>query len=272
MKTSIYVFSGTGTSLAIANEIKNDLVDTNIISIPNMLKNANGNEIRVESSKIGLVFPNYFGGVPNIVLEFVRKLNLNNTDYIFSVVTAGGSQGYSLKILAKELESKGKKLDYGKYVGGLGNYIVGWYYKGKQGAERGQALRLMDDKVSKIVKDIACEKSEVDKSKYFSYILSHLLTPEKIIRDTRPWDKEFSADERCTGCGTCQKICQVKNIKLNNHKPEFQHNCQRCMACIQYCPNNAIRLNGKVLDKPQYHHPKFPAKEMINFIDGNECG
>lgn len=271
IKTSIYVFSGTGTSLAIAKKIGNYLGNTSIISITNALENANENEIKVESSKIGFIFPNYFGGIPNIVLKFIERLNLENVNYIFSVVTAGGDQGYSLKFLKKELEKKGGKLDYGKCVAGLSNYIVGWYYSAicKQTAQRENTIRLIDDKVRKIAKDIVCEKSAVDKNQYFSYKLSHLISPKKVIKDTRPWDKEFKADDKCNGCGICQKVCQVKNIKMNDHKPDFQHNCQRCMACIQYCPNNAIRHNGKILNKPKYFHPEVPAKEMINFINKN---
>lgn len=268
MKTSIYVFSGTGTSLAIARKVANGLDDADIISIPNQLKKALNHEIKAETARIGIIFPCYFGGIPALVLEFVRKLNVDRATYIFAIVSAGGNAGYSLKMLAAELESKGKKLDYGKSVVVSSNYIAAWYYSAicTTGEKRKRALRLLDDKSVLMARDIAREKREVDKGHYLFYKLPHIISPRKVVQDTRPWDREFQADEKCNGCGTCHRVCPVQNIKMKNHKPEFQHQCQRCMACIQYCPNNAIRRNGKALNKPKYFHPDLPAKEMIKFI------
>lgn len=160
MNTTIYVFSGTGTSLAMATNICNAIENTEIISIPHLLKSAGEDEIKIESSKIGY---------------------------------------------------------------------------------------------------------DIDKSSYFLYKISRLLSPKSIARDTRTWDIEFSANEKCNKCGICSKVCPVNNIKMVNQKPEFQHNCQRCMACIQYCPSNAISFKGKSLNKQKYYHPDFPAKKMIEF-------
>lgn len=269
MKTSIYVFSGTGTSLAIARKVADGLKNAEILSIPNQLNKAQGEEIKVEAAQIGFVFPCYFGGIPALVLEFVRKLNVDKTAYLFAIVSAGGNAGYCLKMLGDELSSKGRKLDYGKSVVVSSNYIAAWYYGAISvtGEKRKKALQLLDDKTSCMARDIAAQKREVDKSHYFFYKLPHIISPREVVQDTRPWDKEFQADEKCNGCGTCRRVCPVQNITINSRKPEFQHDCQRCMACIQYCPNNAIRRNGKSLNKAKYFHPDIPAREMIKFVE-----
>jgi ferredoxin len=147
--------------------------------------------------------------------------------------------------------------------------MAAWYYNAicVTGEKRNKALRLLDHECGCMAKDIAAVKREVEKSRYFFYKLPQLLTPKEVLQDTRPWDKEFQADDRCNGCGTCSRVCPVQNITVKAGKPDFQHNCHRCMACIQYCPNNAIRLNGKPLDKPKYVHPDIPAREMIQFIN-----
>ncbi len=67
------------------------------------------------------------------------------------------------------------------------------------------------------------------------------------MKDTRPWDEEFCISDNCIGCGVCESVCQFSNIKIQNNKPAFLHYCQRCMACIQYCPQKAIGLKGKPL-------------------------
>ena len=272
MKTSIYVFSGTGTSLAIAKKIGNKLGNVDILSIPNELKKADGNEIKVKNSKVGFIFPCYFGEIPAIVLEFIRKINLDNTNYIFSVVTCGGNAGYSIKFLARELEYKSKKLDYGKSMAVTSNYIVAWYYSAIciKGKKLKKALEILDYKVAQVSEDVANGKNEVEKSRYIFYKIPHIISPKEVVKDTRKWDIEFSTDEKCNGCSICYKVCPVQNIKMKNNKPEFQHNCQRCMACIQYCPNNAIRFKDRSLDKTKYFHPEIPVKEMIKFVHENK--
>ena len=271
MKTCIYVFSGTGTSLSVAKRISDFLGDTEIKLIPRLLENAMGDELIAEVPTVGFIFPNYFGGIPDMVSRFIRILNLDKTNYIFSIVTAGGGQGYSLKFLEKELRNKGKKLNYGKCITGTSNYIVAWYYKlvCKTGGQRVNALRKLEEKSKCFANDIVCRKNDVEESQFLSYKLSLILSPKSIVRDTRPWDQEFSIDESCIGCKTCEKVCQVKNIQMKNDKPDFQHNCQRCMACLQYCPRNAIGIKGKPLIKPKYFHPDYPSKEIISFISDN---
>jgi len=99
MKTCIYVFSGTGTSLAVAKKIASALGNAEIKLMPTILKNAKGNELNSEATTVGFIFPNYFSRLPDIVLRFINIVNLDKANYIFSVVTAGGGAGYSLKAI-----------------------------------------------------------------------------------------------------------------------------------------------------------------------------
>lgn len=36
----------------------------------------------------------------------------------------------------------------------------------------------------------------------------------------------------------------VNNIEVNK-KPVFKDNCQQCLACINHCPQKAIRVKGE---------------------------
>jgi Indolepyruvate ferredoxin oxidoreductase, alpha and beta subunits len=268
METAIYVFSSTGTSLAAATRIAHELGNTVLYSIPNELKRAGKNRIKVEADRIGFLFPTYFGEIPDIVQNFIEKLNLDSAKYIFSVVTAGGNIGSSLRSLADRLNSKGAQLNYGTSIIVSSNYYVAWYYAAicAKGKRLKKALERLDNKSIQIAKEVSCQKNKVEKTKYIWSKIPKMISPKEIVRDTKPWDRDFSADEKCTGCGICYRVCPVQNITMANNKPKFQHNCQRCMACMQYCPNNAMRVGGKVLNKPKYFHPAFPAKEMMNFI------
>jgi len=269
--TIIYVFSGTGTSLAMAKRIAGSLGNAELRLIPSALEKAENGKIRNEASVVGLVFPNYFGGIPDVVTRFIRVLDLERTDYIFSVVTGGKSAGLCFEFLETELKEKGKHLNYGKRITGISNYIVAWYYKlvFKTGDKQEKVLQEMDEKADRYSKEIAGRKNEVEKSQRLAYFGSRLLSSKKLAEDTRPWDKEFSIGENCIGCGTCEKVCQFDNIEIIDGKPVFQHNCQRCLACIHYCPKAAIGFKGKPMNRPRYHHPEYPAEEFIRITNSS---
>ena len=62
----------------------------------------------------------------------------------------------------------------------------------------------------------------------------------------------FRADQTCIGCGKCKKFCPLNNITLKNKKPVWGKNCTHCMACICYCPAEAIEYGRKSVGKPRY--------------------
>jgi Pyruvate/2-oxoacid:ferredoxin oxidoreductase delta subunit/flavodoxin len=273
MKTCIYTFSGTGTALAISDQVSALVGDSSVELIPKLLLNSAGKDIITEAQKIGFVFPNYFGGMPGAVKEFIGKLNVDNIQYIFAIVCAGGGQGYSIKFLQQELQQKGKKLNYGRYVAGFSNYIVASYYKRlfKSGKQREKVLLTLNEKTKQYAEEIKENKMFVEKSSLLFYLINRLLslqTPAKIQKSTSIGDKEYSICERCNGCGICQNVCQANNILMIDNKPSFQHKCYRCMACLQYCPKNAILHNGKDLFSQKSFHPDFPAAEMIRRLKG----
>ena len=65
--------------------------------------------------------------------------------------------------------------------------------------------------------------------------------------------KDFYASEKCIGCGRCEKLCPLNNIKLKDKKPVWGGNCTHCMACICCCPAEAIEYGKKSAGKPRYH-------------------
>ena len=112
MKTKIFYFTGTGNSLAVAKNIGSELGDTELVSIPAVIKG----DIIADTPVIGLVFPVYIWGMPNMVVDFVNKLKLDNNQYIFAVATCAGIPGETLIQLQKTLQKGGSNLDAGFIV------------------------------------------------------------------------------------------------------------------------------------------------------------
>jgi len=271
MKTCIYTFSGTGTALSIADQTRDILGDTTIELIPQLLEKSNG-VMKVNAPKVGFVFPNYFGGIPNAVQRFVQKLDMDCVRYIFSIVPAGGGQGYSLKFLQRELQQKGKMLHYGRYAKAISNYIVAGYYMGMAKEKQENVLRSLREKISLYAEEIKTDRIFVEWSNPAVFIVNRLLSSlssREVINDTSDGDRKYSVGDKCTGCGICLKVCQANNIMMTGDKPSFQHKCYRCMACLQYCPQNAILFNGKEMNKPKFTHLDFPTQEMIRRIHEN---
>jgi ferredoxin len=75
-------------------------------------------------------------------------------------------------------------------------------------------------------------------------------------------DKSIYTDDKCNGCSICAKVCPVQNIKMVENKPVWQHHCEMCLACVEWCPKKAIhhwcRVEGK-----DYHHPEVKLSDMF---------
>ncbi|PKN06196.1 MAG: 4Fe-4S ferredoxin, partial [Deltaproteobacteria bacterium HGW-Deltaproteobacteria-7] len=95
-----------------------------------------------------------------------------------------------------------------------------------------------------------------------------------IYRKSLPYvarmDKSFLADEKCNSCGICEKICPARNIRIVSGKPVWQHRCEQCFACIQWCPEEAIQYGKNTITKKRYHHPDISLKDMLACAPGKD--
>jgi ferredoxin len=46
--------------------------------------------------------------------------------------------------------------------------------------------------------------------------------------------------EKCTGCKTCEMVCQVHAIRVTNKKAQSHEDCVYCGACVKVCPEGAL--------------------------------
>ncbi|MDO5527448.1 MAG: EFR1 family ferrodoxin [Prevotella sp.] len=54
-----------------------------------------------------------------------------------------------------------------------------------------------------------------------------------------------TADERCTGCGTCRELCPADAIPADNLRSVNKEACISCMRCLSVCPTK-VRNIGQV--------------------------
>ncbi len=255
MTNTIFYFSGTGNSLNVARILAEKLGDTDIVPISTAIRE---DTIEVNSDTVGFVFPLYLMGLPKIVFDFIKKMEFENVNYFFTVVTRGGSPGGAMHQINRLLKKKSKKLNAGFYLTLFSNFIA--YYELPTEAERSELLQEGEKKVIEIAAILKERKNQVDHER-FSFVFRTL--NKGLRKAVNKRDKKFSVDETCNSCGICQKVCSVGNIEIVNEKPEWQHKCQLCLACLHFCPQEAIQNGKKTAGRERYHHPNTKMKDFI---------
>ena len=106
METTIYYFTGTGNSLKAAKDLCEKLNGCELFPIAKYGEMENFVSI---SENIGFFFPLYYSGLPKIVLDFVKELDVNKSNYFFAGVTSAEDLNeYPFQQLEKILRAKGK--------------------------------------------------------------------------------------------------------------------------------------------------------------------
>ncbi|MFX1356831.1 MAG: EFR1 family ferrodoxin [Promethearchaeota archaeon] len=258
MKTTIFYFTGTGNSLKVAIDLCN-LLDNCVLNP--MVKEWEKDVINVITENVGFVFPMHYWGLPRVVYDFINKLSLNKVKYLFAVITrASDVDGIALVQIEELLNKNAKHLNAAYFVEMPANFILGEDIYSKEEQER--VFKEEEKEIGKIANDVMTRKTfiEIDPTKKKR---SFEKTNKGFRDNVFESDKFFYADETCNSCGICEKICPLNNIKILEGKPQWQHRCVQCLACIHYCPEGSIQYGDKTIERGRYHHPKITIKDMI---------
>ncbi len=263
METTIFYFSATGNSLSLTRKMANALGHCKLIPMATVVNNP---RIDVTTPRVGLIFPVYAWGMPRIVEECVSKLSFSGNPYIFSVVTCVAIQGNTLFDLRKHLRRKGVELHAGFAVKAGRSSLM------KMNALDIIIMRLdrhrlhiktAEERMPELVATIGKlalhkpERSSLAATRFGS--LFHGLG----MKTFKQVDRTFVVEDACTGCGTCANLCPRSNIVIENGRPVFLHNCELCHACIQWCPNFAIKHRNFDDVPKQYRNDSVNVSDMI---------
>lgn len=240
-------FSGTGNSKYVAEQIAK-ITNDELISINEKLKYNHTGKITVQD-RLVFVVPTYAWRIPKIVREWILKTNFENAKNTWFVMTCGSEIGNAEKYNKKLCNAKGFN-----YMGSAGvvmpeNYIA--MFDSPTGEEIEKIFTKADKEIENIANQIkenkrfATPRNNIQ-DKFMSGPVNMLFYPMFVK------DKDFYADDKCTNCGKCVKVCPLNNIEIKNNKPVWNKNCTHCMACISYCPTGAIEYGKKTVGKQRY--------------------
>jgi ferredoxin len=257
MKTDLFYYTGTGNSLWTARLLAKELGDAGMIPISRTA----GDPIVSGAEAIGIIFPVHIWGLPRRVIAFVDALEKNRSRYHFAVAVNAGQVAATLTQLKKRMQARGLSLSAGFGLAMPSNYIP-W---GGPGPEEGQIRRFEAAriKIGRIAAAAAArEKRPVEKGPLWQNILFTGLN-RLAFPHVPKMDRSFRVDEKCNGCGICKAVCPAGNIDLPQERPTWLHHCEQCLACIQWCPQEAIQFGKKTPRYQRYHHPEVTLQEML---------
>jgi ferredoxin len=257
MNNIVFYFSGTGNSFKVAKTISKELENCAIVSM------AKPFSFTKQYDRIGFVCPVYFWGLPKIVIEFIKTINLQNNKnaYYYSVATYGGLAGNALyQIYELLLDIHSIKLNYGQKLQMFANYVVAYDM-----SKNGEAIaKKSNKKLVPIINAIKIKKNNrINKSTKIFKSMN-----KKFVETVSDMDKDFSVNTNCIGCGLCKKMCPVQNIEMINNKPQHRHHCEQCMACIQFCPQKAINYKDLTQNRRRYANPEINRDELSEYNAG----
>jgi ferredoxin len=248
---TVFYFTATGNSLAVAKRICSN-VEGKLVSIPQIV---NSDNLHYKDDAIGIVFPIYGFSAPKIVRRFLDKAKLE-ADYTFAIGTYGNLPGATMPNVQKLAQNNGYRFDYTNTLLMVDNYLP--MFEMEDQAEKLPAKKT-DENLAKIVDDIAGRRhAQAGASlalKAFTALLNTVHSFDSI-------SKKYTVNNDCNKCGTCAKVCPVKNITITD-KVCFGDNCQACFACLHNCPKNALHIKGERSEK-RWRNPEVSLKEIID--------
>lgn len=256
MRFTIFYFSATGNSLQIARTSANSLEDC---TIKPMASGIPQNQVGGANEAIGFVFPVFYSGLPRLVKQFITDMTLLPNTYCFTLINSGGSPANPAGMLSDILAKKNLCLSYAAEIVMPTNYIIGHQTPPYETAQR--MINTAVDEVIKSTKEIAaCMKKPIHR-KYATW--SKMINTKFLYKGTATWDEVFISNRNCNGCGICSKVCPVGNIEIICQRPVWNHACEHCLACLHWCPNEAIDYSKKTVGRQRYRNPSVEVTDIF---------
>jgi Pyruvate/2-oxoacid:ferredoxin oxidoreductase delta subunit/flavodoxin len=287
VSTEVYYFSGTGNSLAVAKDIARSMQAT----VKPIAAFRNSKSIVTEADVIGVVFPAYMAhlsGVPLMVERFIRRLSNIGSKYLFAVCTCGGHEDFNAlpasRNLARLVRSAGGRIAAEFSIRLPMNTLDYSHIPVPIDKDQGRMFQQCESKILEICQTVG--RRGKNPYRIRKAIQNWLMTPlyrmlqtlyyqdlrrkakeptdsslrfEELVPLT---DKSIYTDDQCQGCGTCARLCPAGNIAMIEGKPTWQHHCEICLACAEWCPNLAIHHGYREYGKT-YRHPRVKLQDML---------
>lgn len=268
--TKLFYFSGTGNSLHLTSRLSEQIEDSVTVSM------ATDASIKQEKllGTVGFIFPVHAFSLPKAVEAFIKNLTFDEDTYIFAIATRMGSSCKVFQEINKILEKQKVKLSAHWFVDMPNNYLTLLPLSDEEKVL--EINKEADVKLNEIATIVNEQKKCFEKDSHYSFLETNILFPmlSKVYKKTNYFglENKFHVEDTCNNCSLCKNICLSSKIQMKDDKPYWQKDvkCYHCLACIHYCPKQAIQLSKKTKKIGRYHHQEVSAKQIeAQKSDGN---
>ena len=244
----IFYFSGTGNSNYVAKRIADALGDE-ILNLNDRIKASDTSSVET-GDRIIIVTPTYAWRIPRVVRDWLRKTELRGAKQAWFVMTCGSEIGNADKYNRELCAEKAISCMGTAQIVMPENYIA--MFSAPQADEARQIVAQAKPDIDRAIAAIqAGECFAPTRNNLYDRFMSGPVNP--IFYKFFVKADAFTVSDTCIGCGQCAKRCPMNNVTLKDGKPSWGKNCTHCMACICYCPKEAIEYGKKSIGQPRYH-------------------
>lgn len=243
----VFYFSGTGNSLQAARAVRAG--EEALIDIAECLREGRFRFAPGPEEAVGFVCPVYFGGLPSVVADFLKRFLLERPPrYCYAVLTCGSEPFGAAEMLSKALHARGVRLHAAFRVIMPDNYVIMLRIPSEK--EQDRMLAAASEQLEEIRAAVERREETGVHVSVRNRIATAGLYPS-YLRGRKT--AKFFADETCVGCGVCAKRCPVEAIKMVGGRPKWTADrCAHCMACLR-C--NAVQYGKKTKKRKRYANP-----------------
>ena len=244
----VLFFTGTGNSRYIAERIAEALGDE-FLSMNDRIKAGEPSPV-ASDERLVIVTPTYAWRIPRIVRDWLLKTDFPNAKQAWFVMTCGSEIGNAAQYNRALCQEKQLTYMGTAQIIMPENYIA--MFNAPQAEEARQIVARAEPDIDRVISAIKTgQKFALPRNNLYDRFMSGPVNP--IFYSFFVKANAFTAGDACTGCGQCARLCPMNNITIQTGKPAWGSDCTHCMACICYCPTEAIEYGKKSLGKPRYH-------------------
>ena len=244
----ILYFSGTGNSNYVAKRIADAPGDA-LVNLNDRIK-AGDTSPGETGERLIVVTPTYAWRIPRVVRDWLRKTELRGAKQVWFVMTCGSEIGNADKYNRELCAEKAISCMGTAQIVMPENYIA--MFSAPQADEARQIVAKAEPSIDRAIAAIQSNQPFAPtRNKLYDRLMSGPVNP--IFYKCFVKADAFTVSEACIGCGQCAKRCPMNNVTIKDGKPVWGRNCTHCMACICYCPKEAIEYGKKSVGQPRYH-------------------
>ena len=246
-------FSGSGNSLAVARKLAEATQDSLL-----HLNDAPAADLSGEKV-IGLVYPTYSYDAPLKIKEMLGSIRFPKDAYLWIVVTCGSTPGNSIFTVRRILRQQCVDVSYSRIVSMPDSSAICFGNDAHAQDKKLDAVPAQLEEIAGEINDRILRLEHAGRTFSGTTVNSKLFFPIA----TAAVKQDVNRD-KCIGCGICAKVCPNSNITVVDKKAQIGLHCTQCLACVHFCPQQAMEIRHKpTIKEIQYHHPEVNVKELI---------